>query len=103
LITAARWTGGDGREHAYDLADTMPDVTIGKGEHKGRVLELRQVTPPRPRARRHPPGPHLTTYRYPRRPRALAARCEQLTSTATRCPGTQVLLRYEAKEHPGNA
>ena len=37
----------------------------------------------------------------PRRTRALAALCEQLTTTATRYPGTQLLLRYEVKEHPG--
>ena len=39
----------------------------------------------------------------PRRTRALAALCEQLTTTATRYPGTQLLLRYEVKEHPGTA
>lgn len=47
-FSAAGWTGDDGREHAYDLADTMTAVTIGEGEHKGRVLELRQVTRRKP-------------------------------------------------------
>ena len=47
-FSAAGWTGDDGREHAYDLADTMTEVTIGEGEHKGRVLELRQVTRRKP-------------------------------------------------------
>ena len=37
----------------------------------------------------------------PRRTRALAALCEQLTATATRYPGTQFLLHYEVKERPG--
>ena len=39
----------------------------------------------------------------PRRTRALAALCEQLTATATRYPGTQLVLHYEVKEHPGTA
>lgn len=47
-FSAAGWTGDDGREHTYDLADTMTEVTIGEGEHKGRVLELRQVTRRKP-------------------------------------------------------
>ena len=47
-FSAAGWTGDDGREHAYDLADTMTEVKIGEGEHKGRVLELRQVTRRKP-------------------------------------------------------
>ena len=41
-------TGDDGREHAYDLADTTTDLTISEGEHKGRVLTLRQVTRRKP-------------------------------------------------------
>ena len=52
--------GDDGREHAYDLADTMTEITISEGEHKGRVLELRQVT------RRKPGDPrqvHILTTR----------------------------------------
>ena len=47
-FSAAGWTGDDGREHVYDLADTMTEVTISEGEHKGRVLELRQVTRRKP-------------------------------------------------------
>ena len=47
-FSAAGWTGDDGREHAYDLADTMTEVKVGEGEHKGRVLELRQVTRRKP-------------------------------------------------------
>jgi hypothetical protein len=35
--------------------------------------------------------------------RALAALCEQLTATATRYPGTPLVLHYEVKEHPGTA
>ena len=37
----------------------------------------------------------------PRRTRALAALCEQLTTTTTRYPGTRLVLHYEVKEHPG--
>ncbi len=37
----------------------------------------------------------------PRRTRALAALCEQLSTTATRYPGTMLTLHYEVKEHPG--
>ncbi|MGO8892874.1 MAG: putative transposase [Streptosporangiaceae bacterium] len=47
-FSSAGWTGGDGREHTYELADTMTEVTISEGEHKGRVLELRQVTRRKP-------------------------------------------------------
>jgi len=47
-FSAAGWTGDDGREHAYDLADTTTGATISEGEHKGRVLSLRQVTRRKP-------------------------------------------------------
>jgi transposase len=47
-FSAASWAGDDGREHTYDLADTMTEVRISEGEHKGRVLELRQVTRRKP-------------------------------------------------------
>ena len=47
-FSTARQSGDDGREHTYDLADTMTEITISEGEHKGRVLELRQVTRRRP-------------------------------------------------------
>ena len=57
------------------------DITI-----RGNVLHIR-----------------LDALSAPRRTRALAALCEQLTTTATRYPGTQLLLRYEVKEHPGTA
>src|SRR5487761_1871054 len=59
-FSAASWAGDDGREHTYDLAGTMTEITISEGEHKGRVLELRQVT------RRKPGDPrqvHLLTTR----------------------------------------
>ena len=39
----------------------------------------------------------------PRRTRALAALCDQLNTTQTRYPGTQLTLRYEIKEHPDTA
>ncbi len=44
----ASCTGDDGREHAYDLADTTTDLTVSEGEHKGRVLTLRQVARRKP-------------------------------------------------------
>ena len=44
----ASCTGDDGREHAYDLADTTTDLTVSEGEHKGRTLTLRQVTRRKP-------------------------------------------------------
>ena len=59
-FSTARQAGDDGREHTYDLADTMTEITISEGEHKGRVLELRQVT------RRKPGDPrqvHILTTR----------------------------------------
>ncbi|MGH3124106.1 MAG: putative transposase [Streptosporangiaceae bacterium] len=48
VFAMASCTGGDGREHALDLADTTTDLTISEGEHKGRVLTLRQVTRRKP-------------------------------------------------------
>jgi hypothetical protein len=39
----------------------------------------------------------------PRRTRALAALCEQLSTTPTRYPGTHLAVRYEVKPHPGTA
>jgi len=39
----------------------------------------------------------------PRRTQALAALCDQLTQTASRYPGTDLILRYKAKPHPGIA
>jgi len=37
----------------------------------------------------------------PRRTRALAALCEQLTATKTTYPGTPLVIRYAMKSHPG--
>jgi Helix-turn-helix domain len=39
----------------------------------------------------------------PRRTQALAALCGQLNQTASRYPGTDLVLRYEVKPHPGTA
>ncbi|MGH3122599.1 MAG: putative transposase [Streptosporangiaceae bacterium] len=39
----------------------------------------------------------------PRRTRAIAAICDQLNATRTTYPGTQLILRYEIKNHPGAA
>ena len=39
----------------------------------------------------------------PRRTRALAALCQQLSQARTSYPGTELLLRYEVKDHPGSA
>jgi transposase-like protein len=47
-FATASCTGDDSREHAYDLADTAVSLTVSEGEHKGRVLELRQVTRRKP-------------------------------------------------------
>jgi hypothetical protein len=47
-FTTAGWAGDDGRQHQYDLADTTVELAISKGRHKGRVLELRQVTRRKP-------------------------------------------------------
>ena len=45
---AASWPGDDGRPREYDLADTTISLTVSEGEHKGRVLQLRQVTRRKP-------------------------------------------------------
>ena len=37
-------TGDDGRQRSYDLADTRIELPVTSGEHKGEVLDLRQVT-----------------------------------------------------------
>ena len=68
-FTAASWPGDDGHPREYELADTTISLTISDGEHKGRVLQLRQVT--RRKARRHPPGAHPA---YPPRRRAARRR-----------------------------
>ncbi len=47
-FTAVAWAGDDGRPLSYDLADTTIRLTVSEGEHKGRVLELRQVTRRKP-------------------------------------------------------
>jgi hypothetical protein len=39
----------------------------------------------------------------PRRTSALAALCDQLNQARARYPGTDLILRYEAKPHPGLA
>jgi len=39
----------------------------------------------------------------PRRTHALAALCDQLNQAASRYPGTDLILRYEVKPHPGTA
>ena len=39
----------------------------------------------------------------PRRTQALAALCDQLNQTASRYPGTDLVLHYEVKPHPGIA
>ena len=39
----------------------------------------------------------------PRRTRALAALCEELTATETTYPGTDLVLRYSVKDAPGVA
>ena len=39
----------------------------------------------------------------PRRTRALAALCQQLNASGTRYPGTDLVLQYEVKPHPGHA
>ncbi len=39
----------------------------------------------------------------PRRTRALAALCQQLNASGTRYPGTDLVLQYEVKPHPGPA
>jgi hypothetical protein len=54
------------------------------------------------------PGPgelliRLDPLTAPRRTRALAALCEQLTAAGARYPGTDLVLRYEVKPHPGPA
>src|SRR5271166_1034475 len=47
-FTAASWPGDDGHPREYELADTTISLTISDGEHKGRVLQLRQVTRRKP-------------------------------------------------------
>ena len=54
------------------------------------------------------PGPgqlliQLDPLTAPRRTQALAALCDQLSQAASRYPGTDLVLRYEVKPHPGTA
>jgi len=43
-FTTVTWTGDDGRERGYDLAETQITLPVTSGEHKGEELTLRQVT-----------------------------------------------------------
>jgi len=43
-FTTVTWTGDDGRERGYDLAETEITLPVTSGEHKGEELTLRQVT-----------------------------------------------------------
>jgi hypothetical protein len=38
------WTGDDGRDRSYDLADRTTEVPVTSGTRKGETLTLRQVT-----------------------------------------------------------
>ena len=38
------WTGDDGRDRSYDLADGTIEVPVTSGTRKGETLTLRQVT-----------------------------------------------------------
>jgi hypothetical protein len=54
------------------------------------------------------PGPgelliRLDPLTAPRRTKALAALCDQLTATGACYPGTDLVLRYEVKSHPSPA
>jgi transposase-like protein len=43
-FTVMTWTGDDGRDRSYDLADGTIEVPVTTGAHKGETLTLRQVT-----------------------------------------------------------
>ena len=43
-FTTVTWTGDDGREREYDLAETSISLPVTSGGHKGEVLTMRQVT-----------------------------------------------------------
>ncbi|HXZ72207.1 MAG TPA: helix-turn-helix domain-containing protein [Streptosporangiaceae bacterium] len=43
-FTAVTWAGDDGRERAYQAAESRITLTVPSGEHKGEELDLRQVT-----------------------------------------------------------
>ncbi len=47
-FTTVTWAGDDGKPREYDLADTGVQLTVSTGRHKGRVLDLRQVTRRKP-------------------------------------------------------
>ena len=61
-FATASCAGDDGRPRSYDLADTTTDLTVSEGEHKGRVLSLRQVTRRKPGDTRQV---HILTTREP--------------------------------------
>ena len=47
-FTTVTWAGDDGKPREYDLADTDVELVVRSGRHKGRVLDLRQVTRRKP-------------------------------------------------------
>ncbi|MGH3302797.1 MAG: hypothetical protein ACRDOK_14145 [Streptosporangiaceae bacterium] len=47
-FTTVTCAGDDGREREYHLADDNVQITIRAGRHKGRILDLREVTRRKP-------------------------------------------------------
>ncbi len=76
---------------------------------KSRVQLPRTRGPERPVEREDPSVPATDPWvrrnsgqsTAPRRTRALAALCDQLSQAASRYPGTDLVLHYEVKPHPG--
>ena len=87
MLSPARWTGTYARagDEAYALIRealvTSGDIIPGHGE---LLIRLDPLT-------------------APRRTRALAALCDQLNQAASHYPGTNLVLRYQVKPHPGIA
>lgn len=78
----------------------------------GRIRYARVTLRPVPSSAKPSPPPvassagrqllvHLGPLTAPRRTQALAELCDKLDHTSARYPGTELVLRYQVKPHPG--
>jgi hypothetical protein len=95
-FSTAGWTGDDGRQHQYDLADTTTDLAVIKGTHKWQVLTLRQVTCRDPGRGGSDRQVHILTTRDPDDPERLVPYPAKKTAAATVKTASKALAGAEA-------
>ena len=92
-FTTVRWTGDDGRERGYDLAETSIELPVTSGGHTPRkdrqVLTLRHASRP-PAAKKDLAA-------------AQAARQDKLAALRSPAPGTTTVITNAARGHHAHA